>query len=74
MIIRKMKEDAEKYLSKKEQRKIIINKVVITTPANFNQNQKKATKQTVEIANLEVKGIINEPTAASLAYGLYKLK
>ena len=74
MIIRKMKEDAKKYLSKKEQRKIIINKVVITTPANFNQNQRKATKQAVEIANLEVKGIINEPRAVSLAYGLYKLE
>ena len=72
-IIKKLKEDAEYYLSKKEKRKIEIKKTVISIPANYNQIQRKATKQAAEIANLEVIGMINEPTAASLAYGLIKL-
>ncbi len=72
IILRKIKEDAEYFLSKKANKTIIINKLVIAIPANFNQNQRKATKQAAEIANLEVIGMINEPTAASLAYGLHK--
>ena len=72
IILRKIKEDAEKYLFKINQKKIEIKKVVITVPAYFNQIQRKETKQAAEIVGLEVIGIVNEPTAASLAYGLYK--
>ena len=73
IILRKLKVDAEKYLSRKEGVDIKINKAVISTPAYFNQKQRKATKQAAEIAGLEVIGMINEPTAASLAYGLNKI-
>lgn len=62
MILRKIKNDAEFYLKKN------INEVVITTPAYFNQMQRKATMQAAEIAGLKVRKIINEPTAASIAY------
>ena len=63
-IIRKMVDNAEDYLKRK------INKLVITVPANFNDAQRKSTKQAAELAGLEVLRIINEPTAAALAYGL----
>jgi molecular chaperone DnaK len=68
MILKKMKEDAEEFLGEK------ITEAVITVPAYFNDNQRQATKDAGKIAGLEVKRIINEPTAASLAYGLGKGK
>src|SRR5271163_3388396 len=64
MILRKLKEAAESYLGHK------IRKAVITVPAYFNDSQRQATKDAGQIAGLEVMRIINEPTAASLAYGL----
>ncbi len=66
MILTKMKKDAEAYLGEK------IEKAVITVPAYFDDSQRQATKQAGEIAGLEVVRIINEPTAAALAYGLDK--
>ncbi len=66
MILTKLKEDAEAYLGEK------INQAVITVPAYFDDAQRQATKQAGEIAGLEVLRIINEPTAAALAYGLDK--
>ena len=63
-VLRKLKESAEAYLGHK------VNKAVITVPAYFNDAQRQATKDAGEIAGLEVARIINEPTAASLAYGL----
>src|SRR6478672_11272674 len=66
MILRKLKESAEAYLGHK------VNKAVITVPAYFNDAQRQATKDAGQIAGLEVARIINEPTAASLAYGLDK--
>lgn len=68
MILQKMKQTAEDYLGQK------VNAAVITVPAYFNDSQRQATKEAGEIAGLEVKRIINEPTAASLAYGLDKKK
>jgi len=68
MILQKMKADAEAYLGEK------IEKAVITVPAYFNDAQRQATKDAGRIAGLEVLRIINEPTAASLAYGLDKKK
>ena len=68
MILRKLKEAAEAYLGHK------VNKAVITVPAYFNDAQRQATKDAGQIAGLEVARIINEPTAASLAYGLDKKK
>jgi molecular chaperone DnaK len=68
MILQKMKMDAEAYLGEK------ITQAVITTPAYFNDSQRQATKDAGKIAGLEVLRIINEPTAASLAYGLEKKK
>ncbi|MGQ9574971.1 MAG: molecular chaperone DnaK [Thermoguttaceae bacterium] len=65
-ILRKLKEAAEAYLGHK------VNKAVITVPAYFNDAQRQATKDAGQIAGLEVMRIINEPTAASLAYGLDK--
>ncbi|MHC1630782.1 MAG: molecular chaperone DnaK [Methanotrichaceae archaeon] len=65
-ILRKIKEDAEAYLGE------TVNKAVITVPAYFNDNQRQATKDAGTIAGFEVARIINEPTAASLAYGLDK--
>ena len=62
--LRKLKESAEAYLGHK------VNKAVITVPAYFNDSQRQATKDAGQIAGLEVARIINEPTAASLAYGL----
>ena len=66
MTLRKLKESAEAYLGHK------VNKAVITVPAYFNDSQRQATKDAGQIAGLEVARIINEPTAASLAYGLDK--
>ncbi len=66
MVLRKLKEAAEAYLGHK------VNKAVITVPAYFNDAQRQATKDAGQIAGLEVMRIINEPTAASLAYGLDK--
>jgi molecular chaperone DnaK len=66
MILQKMKEDAEAHLGGK------VTKAVITVPAYFNDAQRQATKDAGTIAGLEVLRIINEPTAASLAYGLEK--
>ncbi len=66
MTLRKLKEAAEAYLGHK------VNKAVITVPAYFNDAQRQATKDAGQIAGLEVARIINEPTAASLAYGLDK--
>ncbi|OGY26076.1 MAG: molecular chaperone DnaK [Candidatus Woykebacteria bacterium RBG_16_39_9b] len=68
MILQKIKADAESYLGEK------VTEAVITVPAYFDDSQRQATKQAGEIAGLEVKRIINEPTAASLAYGLDKKK
>ncbi len=68
MILAKLKADAEAKLGEK------ITEAVITVPAYFNDSQRNATKDAGKIAGLEVKRIINEPTAASLAYGLDKMK
>lgn len=68
MILQKIKADAESYLGGK------VTQAVITVPAYFDDSQRQATKQAGEIAGLEVLRIINEPTAASLAYGLDKKK
>ena len=68
MILQKMKQTAEDYLGHK------VTEAVITVPAYFNDSERQATKDAGRIAGLEVKRIINEPTAASLAYGLDKKK
>lgn len=68
MILRKLKEDAEKYIGEK------VTAAVITVPAYFNDSQRQATKDAGTIAGLDVLRIINEPTAAALAYGLDKKK
>src|SRR4051794_35300422 len=68
LILRKLKEAAESYLGHK------VRKAVITVPACFNDSQRQATKDAGQIAGLEVARIINEPTAAALAYGLDKKK
>ena len=65
-ILMKLKKDAESYLGEP------VTKAVITVPAYFNDAQRQATKNAGKIAGLEVERIINEPTAASLAYGLDK--
>src|SRR5688572_3652727 len=67
-VLRKLKDAAESYLGHK------VNKAVITVPAYFNDAQRQATKDAGQIAGLEVARIINEPTAAALAYGLDKKK
>lgn len=67
MILQKMKKTAEDYLGKE------VHNAVITVPAYFNDNERTATKEAGKIAGLEVLRIINEPTAASLAYGMDKL-
>lgn len=66
MLLQKLKSDAEAYLGEK------VTEAVITVPAYFNDSQRQATKDAGKIAGLEVKRIINEPTAASLAYGADK--
>ena len=68
MILQKLKTSAENYLGEK------VNEAVITVPAYFNDAQRQATKDAGKIAGLDVKRIINEPTAAALAYGLDKKK
>ena len=68
MVLQKLKQDAEEYLS------TTITDAVITVPAYFNDSQRQATKDAGKIAGLNVRRIINEPTAASLAYGLEKKK
>jgi molecular chaperone DnaK len=67
-ILKKMKATAESFLGE------TLNEAVITVPAYFNDNQRQATKKAAELAGLQVMRIINEPTAASLAYGLRKEK
>ena len=74
LILKKIINDSEYYLRKKLNKEIIIKKAVITVPAYFNQKQREATKQAAEIIDLEVKRMINEPTAASLAYGYNSLE
>src|SRR5205809_6153394 len=66
MILQKMKDAAEAYLGQ------TVTQAVITVPAYFNDSQRQATKDAGKIAGLEVQRIINEPTAAALAYGLDK--
>lgn len=66
IIVRKLKEDAEKYLGEK------VTSAVITVPAYFNDSQRQSTKNAGTIAGLDVQRIINEPTAAALAYGIDK--
>ncbi len=66
ILLQKIKEDAEAFLGEE------VKKAVITVPAYFNDNQRQATKDAGEIAGLEVVRLVNEPTAASLAYGLDK--
>ena len=68
MVLQKLKESAEAYLGEK------VTQAVITVPANFNDSQRQATKDAGKIAGLEVLRIVNEPTAAALAYGLDKKK
>ncbi len=67
-ILQKIKKDAETFIGEK------LKKCVITVPAHFNDNQRQATKDAGEIAGFDIARIINEPTAASLAYGLDKLE
>ena len=66
MILQKLKSDAEAYLGEK------VTQAVITVPAYFSDSQRQATKDAGRIAGLEVLRIINEPTAAALAYGMDK--
>src|SRR5215212_4232979 len=68
MILQKLKQAAEDYLGQK------VTQAVITVPAYFNDSQRQATKDAGRIAGLEVMRIVNEPTAAALAYGLDKKK
>jgi molecular chaperone DnaK len=68
MILQKMRQTAEEYLGEK------VTEAVVTVPAYFNDSQRQATKDAGRVAGLDVKRIINEPTAASLAYGLDKKK
>ena len=68
MVLRKLKQDAEEKLGEK------ITEAIITVPAYFDDSQRKATKVAGEIAGLDVKRVLNEPTAAALAYGLNKKK
>jgi len=68
MVLQKMKKTAEDYLGQK------VTEAVITVPAYFDDSERQATKEAGEIAGLTVKRIINEPTAAALAYGLDKKK
>ena len=64
MVLQKMKKTAEDYLGQE------VTEAVITVPAYFSDSQRQATKEAGQIAGLEVKRIVNEPTAAALAYGL----
>jgi len=67
MVLQKLKEAAEAYLGQK------VTEAVITVPAYFNDAQRQATKDAGRIAGLDVKRIVNEPTAAALAYGLTRI-
>merc|ERR1712117_639281 len=67
-VLRKLVDDASKYLGE------TVTQAVITVPAYFNDSQRQATKDAGKIAGIEVKRIINEPTAAALAYGMDKRK
>ena len=74
IILKKILKDSEYYLSKKIGKDIKIKRAVITVPAYFNQNQREATEQAAQIINLKIERMINEPTAASLAYGYKTLE
>ena len=74
LILKKIINDSEFYLMKILKKNIKIKKAVITVSAYFNQKQREATKQAAEIINLDVRRMINEPTAASLAYGYNSLE
>lgn len=67
-VLKSLKEDAENYLGER------VEEAIISVPAYFNDNQRYATKQAGEIAGLQVRRLINEPTAAALAYGLHERK
>ena len=69
LILKKIITDSEYYLQRLLKKHIMIKKAVITVPAYFNQKQRETTYQAAKIINLNVKRMINEPTAASLAYG-----
>ncbi|SFM21606.1 molecular chaperone HscC [Marinobacter zhejiangensis] len=68
LVLRSLKEDAEAYLQEP------VNQAVISVPAYFNDNQRQATRQAAELAGLQVARLINEPTAAAVAYGLHDRK
>ena len=68
MVLAKMKEIAQAYVGADKE----VKKAVVTVPAYFNDSQRQATKDAGRIAGLEVKRIINEPTAAALAFGMDK--
>jgi len=68
MVLQDLKKSAETYLGEE------VTEAVITVPAYFNDSQRQATKEAGKIAGLDVKRILNEPTAAALAYGLDKKK
>merc|ERR1719191_1880280 len=68
MVLVKMKQTAEAFLGQR------VTEAVITVPAYFNDSQRQATKDAGEIAGLKVMRIVNEPTAAAMAYGIDKLK
>lgn len=72
ILLKKIKNDSEYYLSQQIGKNIVINNAVITVPAYFNQRQREAIKQSAQIINLNVKRIINEPTAACLSFGYEK--
>ena len=74
LILKKLVKDSEFYLTKKIGKKITIKNSVITVPAYFNQKQREATKYSAEILGLKVQTMINEPTAASLAYAIKSLE
>ena len=74
LILKKLITDSENYLMKKLKKHIVIKNAVITVPAYFNQKQREATYQAAKIINLNVKRMINEPTAASLAYGYKQIE
>ena len=74
LILKKIVKDSEFYLTKKIGKKITIKNSVITVPAYFNKKQREATKYTAEILGLKVQTMINEPTAASLAYAFESLE
>ena len=74
LILKKLITDSENYLMKKLKKHIVIKNAVITVPAYFNQKQREATIQAAKMIKLDVKRMINEPTAASLAYGCEQIE